>query len=226
MLQLAFHVGVQQRHIPFAAAPERIAFAAEFVSHLQRLFHLRGGKGEDVGVAARAGAVHEARMREQIGRAPKQFDAGSLLLLFEHLGDRVEVLVRLGQRLTFGRDVAVMEGVVRGAQFFDELEGDTSTVLRVVDRVRAIVPRAQHRARAERVAARASERVPVNHAKAQMLPHGPALDNLAGIVVFEGQRIFRFGPFVRDAFDCRECTSHLLFRNAIGFRLCHFVTRV
>ena len=115
VLLLAFHVGVQQGHIPFTAAPEGIAFAAEFVRNFQCLFHLRGGKCENVGIAARTGSVHKARMGEEIGRAPKEFDAGSLLLFFQGFGDRVKVLVRLGQRLALGRDVAVMPGVVRGA---------------------------------------------------------------------------------------------------------------
>ena len=62
MFQLALHVGVQQRGVTFAAAPEDVADAAEFVRDFHRLLHLGGGIGEDVGIAARGRAVHEARI--------------------------------------------------------------------------------------------------------------------------------------------------------------------
>ena len=91
MVQLALHVGVQQRRIPFAPAPERVAGAAEFVGHFHRLLHLRGGEGEHVGVGAGRRAVHVTGIAEQVGRAPEQLDAGALLLLLEHLDDGVEI---------------------------------------------------------------------------------------------------------------------------------------
>ena len=115
MLLFAFHVRVEQRRVAFAPAPERVAFAAEFVRDFHRLLHLRGGKGENVGVAARARAVNEARIGKQVRRAPEQFDAGAFLFLLQNLGDGVEVLVRLGKCLAFRRDIAVVECVKRRA---------------------------------------------------------------------------------------------------------------
>ncbi len=92
MVELALHVGVPQVLVAFAAAPERVAAAAEFLGDFERFLHLRGGKGERVGVRAGRGAVHVAAVAEQVGRAPQQLDAGALLLLLEHFHDRVEVL--------------------------------------------------------------------------------------------------------------------------------------
>ena len=62
----------EQRRVTFAAAPEDVAFAAEFLGDFQRLLHLGGGEGEHVGVAARGGAVHVARMNKEVGGAPEQ----------------------------------------------------------------------------------------------------------------------------------------------------------
>ena len=79
VVQLALHVGVEQGLVALAPAPEDVARAAELLGDLQGLLHLRGGEGEDVGVAARGRAVHVARVAEQVGRAPEQLDAGALL---------------------------------------------------------------------------------------------------------------------------------------------------
>ena len=46
--------------VAFATAPEGVADAAEFVRDFEGLLHLGGGVGEDLGVAAGGGAVHEA----------------------------------------------------------------------------------------------------------------------------------------------------------------------
>ena len=184
--------------VAFAAAPEGVAFAAEFVRDFHRLLHLRRGKGEDIGIAARRRAVHVARMRKQIRRAPKQFDAGALLFFLQHFGDGVEILVGFGEGFAFRRNVAVVKAVKRRAELFDEFEGRAHAVLRVLDGFRAVVPGADHRARAERIAARAAERVPVDHGEAQVVAHGFALDDFVGVVMFEGERVFGFRAFVFD----------------------------
>ena len=62
VIQLAFHVRVEQRHVAFAAAPKRITFAAKFVRHFHRFFNLRRSEGEHVRVATGAGSVDEPRM--------------------------------------------------------------------------------------------------------------------------------------------------------------------
>src|ERR1017187_2400695 len=69
------------------------------------------------------------------------------------------------------RNVAIMQGVERRAQFPDELHGHPCRVLGVLGGVRAIVRGPQRRAHAERVRAGATESVPVNDGKAQMIAH-------------------------------------------------------
>ena len=154
MIELALHVGVPQILVAFAAAPEHVAVAAEFLGHFERLLHLGGGVGKGLGVAARGRAVHVARIAEEIGRAPEQLDAGPLLLFFEHLDDGVEILVRLGEVRAFGRDVAIVERIERRAELLDELERDAGAVLGVLDRVAAVVPRPDGGAGAERIGER------------------------------------------------------------------------
>ena len=161
----------------------------------QRLLHLRAGEGEHVGVAARGRAVNEARIGKQVGRAPEQFDAGALLFGFQDLDDGVEIFVRLAQCPAFRRDIAVVKGVERRAEFLDELERDPRAVFGIGHRVRAVVPRADGGANAERVGAGAAERVPIDDREAQMIAHGFAGDDFGGVVMFEGQRIFGFRAF-------------------------------
>ena len=97
VIQLALHVGVPQVLVALAAAPEDVARAAQLLGDFERLLHLGRGEGEHVGIAAGGRAVHVARIAEQVGRAPQQLDAGPLLLFLEHLDDRVEIAIRLGE---------------------------------------------------------------------------------------------------------------------------------
>jgi hypothetical protein len=189
VLLLPFQVRVQQRHVPFASAPERVAFPAQFQRHFQRLLHLRPRKRKHVRVAARARPVHKARVREQIRRAPQQLHPRPLLLRLQHLHHRVQVLVRLGQRPPFRRNVPVVKTIIRRAQLRDELKGHPRPVLRVAHRVRAVVPRPLHRPRPEWIAPVGPERVPVRHRKTQVLPHRLARHDFVGVVVFERQRV-------------------------------------
>ena len=73
-------------------------------------------------------------------------------------------------------------------------------VLRVLDAVGPIIPGTLHGARPKGIAARAAERVPVNHRKAQMFLHGLAFDDFIGIVVLEGKRILGSWPFKSNGF--------------------------
>ena len=205
VLELALHVGVPEALVSFAAAPEHVALPAQFLGHFQGLFDLGGGEGEGVGVATGGRAVHVARIAEQVGGAPEQLDAAAVLLLLEHLDHRVEVLVGLGQRGALGGDVAVVEAIERCAELVDELEGHGHAVDRIFDRVGRPFPGPPHRARSERVAARAAKRVPIGHAEAEMILHRLAFDQFAGVVVAERQRVLRVGAFVGDVADLWEC---------------------
>ena len=102
VLQFALHVGVQQRHVAFAAAPEHVAFAAQFVRDFHGLLDLRGGKGKDLGVAAGARAVHVTGIGKQVRGAPEQFDARALLLLLQDLATASRFLLVSARRLPSG----------------------------------------------------------------------------------------------------------------------------
>ena len=80
------------------------------------------GVGEDlgVGVGRRAGRV--ARMAEQVGGPPQQLHAGPRHVPLGLGDDRLEVGRRLGEGAALGRDVAVVEAVVRDAELVEELE--------------------------------------------------------------------------------------------------------
>ena len=110
----------------------------------------------------------------------------------------------------FRRDVAIVKGVKRRAEFFDEFKSRAHAVLRVLtDSVPSSHGR-MHRARAERIAARAAKRVPVNDREAQMIAHRFALDDFVGVVMFEGERVFGFRAFVGDGPNLREGSFRIL----------------
>ena len=196
--------------VAFAPAPERVARAAQFVRHFHRLLHLRGGVGKHIGVATRARAVDVTRIGKQIGRAPEQLDAGALLFLLQHFRHGVEILVRSRPAFCLPAPRRGRESIKRRAQFLDELKRHARAVLRVADGIGAVVPRALHRARAKRIAARAAKGVPVNHRKTQMLAHRFAVDDFIGVVMLERQRIFGTRTFVVDCGYVFECLNHKL----------------
>ena len=142
MVQFAANVGVPKRRVTLAATPEGVAFTTELVRDLNGLFHLRRGVSECVGVTACGSAMHVAWVGEQAGGAPEELDASAFLLGLEQLGHGVEILVRGGEALALGRDVAIMKGVVRCAEFFHELERNLDSLLSVLDRLGTVVPRA------------------------------------------------------------------------------------
>ena len=150
VVELALHVGVPESLVAFAAAPERVAFAAEFLGHFQGLLHLGRGVGEGVGIGARGGAVDIARIAEEIGRAPQQLDAGPLHLFLDDLDHGVEVLVGFGQRSALGGDVAIVEAEERGGQLLHELEGHADPLLGHVRRRRSRFPRDEASCRGRR----------------------------------------------------------------------------
>ena len=204
VIQLTTNVGVPKRRVTLAATPEGVAFTAELVRDLDGLFHLRRSVGECVGVAACGGAVHVTRVGEQAGRAPKELDAGAFLLGLEHLGHGVEILVRGGEALALGRDVAIMKGIVRCAELLHELERDLNSLLGVLDRLGTVVPRAQRGAHAERVGEGVPESVPVDDGEPEVILHGLALDDFVLVVPLKGQRIFAVRTFVTDFLYLRK----------------------
>jgi hypothetical protein len=63
---------------------------------------------------------------------------------------------------------------------------------------------------AEGVGARTAKRVPIDDREAQMVAQGFALDDFSRVVMFEGQRVFGFRPFVFDFLNVFKCHSHKL----------------
>ncbi len=105
------------------------------------------------------------------------------------------------ERGPFGGDVAVVEAVERRAELLEELEGDADAADGVFDRIVLRLPRPEHGARPEGIAARAPHRVPIGHAEAQVVLHRLAFDQFVLVVVAEGQRVVRFGAFEADFGD-------------------------
>ena len=62
VVELTLHVGVDQRGVAFAAAPEDVTFAAESLGGLERVTDLAGAVGEHVGVRRSAGTLRIARV--------------------------------------------------------------------------------------------------------------------------------------------------------------------
>jgi hypothetical protein len=143
-------------------------------------------------------AVDVAWIAEQVGGAPEERDAGSLLFFLEHLHHGVEILVRLGQRAALRRDVAVVEAIERRAELFEKLEPDADAIDGVLDRVGAAFPGPQHGSRPERIAARSAHRMPIGYAEAEVVFHRLAFDQFAFVVMAKRQRVLRLGAFVTD----------------------------
>ena len=74
VILFALHVGVEQGFITLAAAPEHVVLSAELNGTVHGLLHLGGRIGENMGVRIGSPAAHVAGVREEIGRAPQQFD--------------------------------------------------------------------------------------------------------------------------------------------------------
>ena len=208
VVELAFHVGVEQGRVAFAAAPEGVAGAAQFVGDFHGLLDLRGGEGEDVEIGAGGRPVHVAGIGEEVGGAPEQLDAGPCLFVLEDLDDLVEVGVAFLEVVAFGGDVAIVKGVEGRAELLEELEGDLGLALGVGDRVAAVVPGTQRGADAERVGERITEGVPVNDGEAEVLLHRFAVDDLVGVVMLELQRVARLGATVLDLGHVGEKLGH------------------
>jgi len=93
--ELALQVGVEQRLVTLAAAPQHVVLTAKLVRQLQHVPHLRRGVGEDLGVGVGGRAGHVPPVREQIGRAPEQPHTARLHALGQPLADAPHVKVRL-----------------------------------------------------------------------------------------------------------------------------------
>ena len=124
LIALAPQVGVEQRVVALAAAPQDVVLAAEALGDLEHVLDLRRGVGEHLGIGVGRGARLVARVGEQVGGAPQQPDAGPLLVAERVVDEGVEVGPERREGRALGRDVAVVEAVVRRAELREELERD------------------------------------------------------------------------------------------------------
>ena len=137
LLIFAGEIGVEQRLVALAAAPQHIVLPAEPLGGFEARAHGRGGEGEHVriGIGRRAG--HVAAMREEIGRAPQQLDLGLRHLGFEHVEHRGEIVQMLLDGLADRRHVGVVEGVEGHVEQAEQVEGDVGLGLRHRHRIGA-----------------------------------------------------------------------------------------
>jgi len=70
VLLFALHVGIEQRHVAFASAPEDVVLAAQKDRGVDGVLDLQHGAGRGVEVGVGRGAVHVAGVAEDVGRAP------------------------------------------------------------------------------------------------------------------------------------------------------------
>ena len=202
LLELALQVGVEQRLVALASAPQHVIRAMQLMRRVDRVLHLRRCVGEHVRVRVGRGARHVARMAEEVGRPPQELDAGRQHLLGESIGDLGEVAAELRQVCALGNDVLVVEAEEREAEGRKHLEGDVRLEPRAPHVL--VVPGTLERGGAEHVRAQPTEVVPVADRRAKMLGHRLAEDDPARIVMPEGQRIFALRPFEFHRSDIAE----------------------
>ena len=199
LLELLPDVGVQDRLIPFPAAPEDVVVPLELMRDVHRLFHLGAGAGKNFHVGVRRGARHIAGMPRQVGRSPEKLDLRPLHLPMDLLGD-------LFQRSAGGRDVDVVEGEVLEAHFLDEFKSGEDLVLRRIE------PGAAEYGKAERIDSGPAEGVPKADGDPEMLFHRFAVDFLLRIVIAVVKRLdffekFHCFPNLRQGFSANKFSS-------------------
>ena len=161
---LTLHVGVEQRHVAFAAAPEDVGGAAQLDGGVDGVLDLHDGAGHNVEVGVGGGAVHVALVAEHVGGAPQQLDARLGLLLLEIGHDFLQVLL-VGLHVgRFGHEVHVVEAVVFDAELLHDFEAGVSLVFGGLQGIGGGVPGEGLRAGAELVGALGAGVLPHNMA--------------------------------------------------------------
>ena len=180
LIELAFHVGVEQRVVALASAPEDVVGATETVGGRQAVRDLGGRVLEHRRVGVGGGAGHEPRVRERVGRAPQQLGAACA-----PCGRRRRRSSRRGcgpirRRWSPAGAMSVSWNEKNGAPSFSK----NSNAAAIFNRAASIgssaaaapdavarIPRPVERAGAEDVGAVPGEAVPVAHAEPEMLGH-------------------------------------------------------
>ena len=84
LIALAPEVGVEQRVVALATAPQHVVLPAEPLGDLEHVLDLRRGEREHLGIGVGGRASLVARVGEQVRRAPQQPDAGPFLVARRH----------------------------------------------------------------------------------------------------------------------------------------------
>ena len=194
-------IGVEQRFVALASAPQHVVPAAQAVGRFEAGADGGGGEGEHVGIGIGRGASHIAAVLEEVGGAPQQLDLGGGLSWLKHVHHRREVLQMLADRLAYRRHVCVVEGVERNVEQAEQVEGDFGLGPGHRHRIGATHPRAQEGFAAEGIVAWPAERVPVADGEAQVVFHAPAGDDAVLVVIMIGERIGARWTFIADRVD-------------------------
>ena len=199
LVALAPEVGVEQRVVALAAAPQDVVLPAEALGDLEHVLDLRRGEREHLGIGVGRRARLVARVGEQVGGPPQEPHARPLLVAGGVVGQRVEVGAERREALALWGDVAIVEAVVRRAELLEELERDGHLRPRrrhlVVGRGE---PRPVERPDAEHVDARPRERMPEAHAGPQVVLHPRAQDQPVRLVDLERQGVVGVEAAERD----------------------------
>ena len=218
VVHLAAEVGIEQAHVALAAAPEDVVLPAEFDGGVDGVLDLGAGVGHDVEVGVGTGAVHVARVAEEVGRAPEDLLARGVHFLLDVVGYRVEALFVGSQvGVAFLHQVHVVEAEVVQAEFIHNLEAGVDGVLRFLDRVAVAQPGVLGRAGAEGITAGVAQGVPPGHGELEVLGHGLAGYDLIFVVVLKREGVigvlaFEFDP--GDFTKVSHCSSVVLIKRA------------
>ena len=104
--------------------------------------------------------------------------------------------MRLRERLTFGRDVAIMETVVVDINLIEEFEEDRNAGKGILQSLLSIVPRHQSGPVTKGITQAIAHAMPVGRAKAHVLTHRLSRHLFIGIVVMKGERVIGVGALV------------------------------
>ena len=204
LVELLLHVGVEQRLVPFPAAPEHVVLAAEPVRRLEDLGDLRRRVGKHLGIGVRRRARQVTSMAEEVGRAPQELDAGALHLALHAFEDAVEVRVALPERGPLGRDVAIVEGEVGRTELLEEFECSLQLLSSSLEGVARAVPRPLEGLLTESVATLPGKGMPVADSRPKLSLHALPQHQTASVVVAVRERILRLGALEFDGRDASK----------------------
>src|SRR3984885_4178354 len=109
LILLATQIGVEQRFVTLAAAPQHVIGAAELMRRIDGVLHLRSGVSKDLRIGIGRGARQIARMAEEVSGAPEEPGPGLLHLFGKEIGHLREVAAELLEALALGNDIAIVK---------------------------------------------------------------------------------------------------------------------